>query len=166
MKKQIKSIDFLGKKGAFTEIHVTNTRGKQMAILLKNDKFQEAMNKKTEKDEEVKEEFLKEINDLIRLKILTGLYEEELDEFEKHYKREMLKEKQLFYTKTYLRVPSGANWSLYDYIIMMVNDEGKIEDVTYLFTYLTHSKNTYELHFGSGLKEYLRKDGFRINQVM
>jgi hypothetical protein len=163
MKELFKSIDFVGQKGIFKEIHATTTRGKELAILFKNDEIVEVFNLNTEKTEDVKEGMKEELQKKTRLLFVTGEVKEGLREFYNEARKQELKDKEskLYFIKTFLKVPKGANWSLYKWDVLTIEGD-KIENVTYMFKYLTYDRQNYELHYGGALKERLRSEGFRI----
>jgi hypothetical protein len=163
MKELFKSIDFVGQKGIFKEIHATTTRGKELAILFKNDEIDEIINLNNDKSEDVKEGMKEELQMKTRLLFVTGEVKEGLREFYNEARKQELKdnENKLYFIKTFLKVPRGANWSLYKWDVLTI-DGDKIENVTYMFKYLSYDRSNYELHYGGALKERLRSEGFNV----
>jgi hypothetical protein len=169
LKKQFKEVVIGGMEERFDlrEVHATTVRGKEVAVLLRGDQVVKAINRKSDKTESLKEEQKEEIIRKISMKEMFQEKKKGLHYFYLDSRREELKRNQtpLYFIKTFLRVPSGCNWGLYKWDVL-ISKEGVIENVTFLFKHMTSHREGYELHYDSALKEALERRGYKTEREL
>ena len=163
LKKQFKAVHIEGVKDDFIEVHATTVRGKDLAVLVVNDKVVKAINRRNDREDDLKEEQKTEILRKISMKEMFQEKQKDLYYFYKDSQKEELKAKKvpLYFISTFLRVPSRCNWSLFKWDVLVIKNN-EIVNVTSLFKDMSMDREGSQLQYGSDLKEVLRRKGFTI----
>lgn len=154
--------------GSLAEVRVEEEGGKEYAILIRDgavERVQDAEDfKKMTLGKKKEQEILRKAS----LKLEIGGTSKKFSYFYTDWYRDILKREEvpLYFEKRFIRVPRGANYSLYEWDVFRIDESGDISKITFVFHHYSVANKLGKLQYDDDLMERLREEGFTIKKEL